>query len=193
MVFRRRSSRWRRNPGPGRRPIRRAAIRQLRNAHDLMDAGQWSQAAELFERLASAAEDHGLTQAPQLFLRSGRARIENGDRVIGIKHLQHAVHLFGQTGQIHRLYQIRLRLISELKQRGFDRDAVELDSAIHDLLDRSTTAGTHVDPQSSRGHLAVKCPSCGGTLRPDEMEWLDRLSGVCAYCGSVVQTEFQNE
>ena len=189
MVFRRRPPLRRRPYGPGRRPIKRAAIRQLRIAHRLFNEGQWDRAAQQFERLASAAEDRGLPQAPQLFLLSGRTRIENGELAIGFKHLHHAVQLFGQFGQIQRLILIRPRLSSELKQRGLDREAVELDNAIHDLLDRSPVAKSASNPPSSRGRLPVKCPSCGGALRPDEVVWFDPLSAACAYCGSVVQAE----
>ena len=189
MVFRRRLPLRRRPYGPGRRPIKRAAIRQLRIAHRLFDEGQWNKAAEQFERLASAAEDRGFPQAPQLFLLSGRARIEDGELAIGVKHLHHAVQLFGQFEQIQRLILIRPRLSSELKQRGLDREAVELDNAIHDLLDRSPVAKSASNPPSSSGRLPVKCPSCGGALRPDEVVWFDPLSAACAYCGSVVQGE----
>lgn len=188
MVFRRRRPPLRRRPlGPGRRSIKRAAIRQLRVAHRLFDDGKWSQAAEHFERLASAAERRGMPQAAQLFLLSGRARIENGEQALGVKQLHNAIQLFGQFEQIQRLSQIRPRLTSELKQRGMDREAVELDKAIHDLLDRSHPFESAQYPPISSARLPVKCPSCGGALRPDEVEWLDPITAVCAYCGSLVQ------
>ena len=31
------------------------------------------------------------------------------------------------------------------------------------------------------------CPSCGASLRPDEVEWLDDVTAECAYCGSPVR------
>ncbi|MCJ7824160.1 MAG: hypothetical protein MUP44_04625 [Anaerolineales bacterium] len=189
MVFRRQPSFRRRNQFVAQQPLRRAALRQLRIAHRLLEECQWPRAAEQFESLATTAEKHAAPQAPQLFLLAGHARIEAGNQTVGLKHLRHAIQLFAEVGQIHRIDQIRPRIIAELRQRGLNREAAELDAMIHELLDRRTAAGTSQHPSSSSGHFPTKCPSCGGTLRPDELEWIDNLSGVCAYCGSMVAAD----
>jgi hypothetical protein len=186
-MFRRRSPIGRRPAGRRVQPLKRAAIRQLRIANQMYDQGHWAQAAEHFERLASAAVEHTLPQAPLLFLRAGRARIAAGEAEIGIGHLHHAIHLLGQSGQIQRLNLLRPRLINDLKQHGFEREAVELDQAIHKLLDQHGQLEQGIEPVSPTHHLPGKCPSCGGTLRPDEIEWIGAHSGVCSYRGSVVQ------
>jgi hypothetical protein len=187
MVFRRRPPIGQRPVGRRIHPLRRAAIRQLRIANQMYDQGQWAQAAEQFECLASAAIEHTFPQAPQLFLRAGRARIAAGESEIGIGHLHQAVHLLGQFGQIRRLNLLRPRLIRELKEYGFEREAVELDQAIHKVLDQYGPPDGEIEPAGPANRLPGKCPSCGGTLRPDEIEWIDACSGVCSYCGSVVQ------
>jgi hypothetical protein len=187
MVFRRRPPIGQRPARRRLRPLRRAAIRQLRIANQMYDQGNWAQAAERFERLASGAAERTLPQAPQLFLRAGRARIAAGEPEIGIGHLHQAVNFMGQFGQIQRLNQLRPRLMNELKQHGLEREAVELDHVIHKLLDQHGQSTSGPDSSSLTSRLPTKCPSCGDTLRPDEIEWIDARSGVCAYCGSVVQ------
>jgi hypothetical protein len=188
MVFRRRPL-GPRSAGVRPRRIQRTALRQLRIAHRFMEHGQWSQAAEIFGRLAAAAEGHGLQQAPQLYLLESRARIENGETAFAVKQLHHAVQLFSRLGQTQRLAHIRPRLIEELKQHGLERDAVELDRGIHDLLDRQDSPGTNAITGRVSTRLPAKCRACGGTLRSDEIEWFDEHAGACPYCGSVAQVE----
>jgi hypothetical protein len=35
--------------------------------------------------------------------------------------------------------------------------------------------------------LPTKCPSCGGPILSDEVEWADPATAVCPYCGSGVR------
>lgn len=35
--------------------------------------------------------------------------------------------------------------------------------------------------------LPAKCPSCGGPIRSDEVNWIDPYSAECAYCGDIVK------
>jgi NAD-dependent SIR2 family protein deacetylase len=37
--------------------------------------------------------------------------------------------------------------------------------------------------------LPTHCPSCGGAVRPDEIEWLDEVTAECDYCGSPLRSE----
>jgi hypothetical protein len=37
--------------------------------------------------------------------------------------------------------------------------------------------------------LPLKCPNCGGSVHPDELEWTDSRSAICDYCGSILETE----
>ena len=184
MVFRRRPPRPRRPIGLGGRPLRRAAMHQLRIANQLYEEKQWLPAAEHYERLAAAAANRGLPQAPQLFLRAGRARLQNGDHETGLAHLHEAVRLLGQLDQFHRLHQICPRIVNELKDLGLEREALELDQAIHAILDRQRSED-HAQYQTNVNlRFPPKCTSCGASLRPDEMEIIDPQTGVCGYCGS---------
>ncbi len=189
MVFRRRQPLRRRPPILHNRSIRRAAIRRLQVAHQLLEEGRWTQAAEHFEELAAASESRGVPQAPNLFMQAGRARIENGQNVEGIQHLHHAVELFDEFDQALRLHRIRPRILAELKKRGLEREAMELDSKIHQILDQKRRSGMPMDTLEPEKQLPTRCSSCGGALRPDEIEWFNNHSAACAYCGSVVRAE----
>jgi hypothetical protein len=160
-------------------------LHQLRIANQLFEEKQWLLAAEHFERLATAASNRGLPQAPQLFLRAGQARFENSDQETGLAHMNEAARLFGQLGQYYRLHQVRPRIVNDLKNRGFEREAVELDQAIHAILDQQQ--GDDKTPQQSDTSLRFppKCTSCGAILRSDEMELIDPQTGACGYCGSI--------
>ena len=37
--------------------------------------------------------------------------------------------------------------------------------------------------------LPLKCPSCGASVHPGEVEWLDETTAECAYCGSPLRDE----
>jgi hypothetical protein len=41
--------------------------------------------------------------------------------------------------------------------------------------------------KSIRPRLPARCPFCGASVRPDEVEWLDDASVACAYCKSTIQ------
>ncbi len=185
MVFRKRPPRHRRPFQPIRRPLRRAVLRQLRIANELLDAGKMQQAAEQFEQLATKAAARDYPQAAQLFLRAGRARLEANQTAVGLAHVNQAVMLFAQNGQVDRLYKLRPRLIEALKQHGLEREAIELDRAIHDILDKNPQTQTHLSTSQPKLGFPAKCKFCGANLRPDEMEILDQMTGVCGYCGSI--------
>jgi predicted RNA-binding Zn-ribbon protein involved in translation (DUF1610 family) len=134
------------------------------------------------------AERRGLPQAGQLFLRAGHARIENNEMNNGLGLIKQGINLFANSNQIQRLNMIRPRLIAELQAKGFEREAAELDTMIHEMLDRHKVSGVGQRAQPQK-RFPPKCSSCGGNLRPDEIEWIDSVNVACPYCGSVVQAE----
>ncbi len=188
MRFRRRPPRWRRPIGFRPRPIRRALLQKLRKAHRSFDSGRWEDAAVHFENIALALERRRLPQAPQMFVRAGRARLALGDHTSGVAHLAHAITLFAQYSQHQRLHQIRPRLLQSLRDLGLEREAIELDQRLHTVLDQQP-AEVSGPPPRSHIKFPPKCFSCGGTLRQDEMEIIEGRAGVCVYCGSIIHAE----
>jgi hypothetical protein len=49
----------------------------------------------------------------------------------------------------------------------------------------ATRSGPELIP---RGTLPAKCPSCGGPVKPDEVNWVGHSSAECPYCGTVIKT-----
>ncbi len=39
--------------------------------------------------------------------------------------------------------------------------------------------------------LPSKCPSCGATLSPEDIDWIGPLEAKCAYCGGVVHARLE--
>jgi NAD-dependent SIR2 family protein deacetylase len=39
----------------------------------------------------------------------------------------------------------------------------------------------------SQRRLPPKCPYCGGTVHPGEVEWINDTAAECDFCGSVIE------
>jgi hypothetical protein len=150
-----------------------------------MSLGDYAEAAELFERLSRSASRHGLKVAPQLFLQAGRARILEGSVDLGMNNLREAMVQFSTTGQLERLPQIAQRITKELRSRGLVREAEQFDFDVKDLLNVEALP-IDPNPRKIRDPLPAKCPYCGGTVHPNEVEWVDPNHAVCSFCGSIV-------
>ena len=181
---------FRRKP-PGRRPgrqgrkSRQAALRALRRAHRLMEAGQYEQAFPVLKRLADGAARHGmLVKAAHLYLQAAHARLEMGSAPDAVELADRAVQLLVNAGQVGRIRSLLPRMIRALEEKGHHDQAVVLRAEVEALLGGERPA----PPLAQRGALPAKCLSCNGPLRADQVEWIDHHSAECVYCGSVVQT-----
>jgi len=178
----------RRPGGPfpaARRPAARAAMIRLQQANQLMARGEYQHAANLFAELADGAERRSIPRAAQLHLQAARALLQAGDKTAAVKRIKHSVDLFEKTGQQDKLARLAPRILHELREHGLEEDAVSLEVRLADLP-RSSDTGDH---GRAGGSLPSKCDSCGGSVRSDEVEWVDAHSAVCPYCGSVLQRE----
>jgi tetratricopeptide (TPR) repeat protein len=162
----------------------------LRRAHQLMEQGHYAEAAELFEQLAQGAESRGmLDRAGELHLQAGRARLENGQVQPALAHSKHALGCFLRAGRPGRAFRTLPRVLEELRSRGYTAEAEALQQEIQE---RFGQAGLEFRPATAavpgqRRSLPGKCDSCGGTLRSDEVEWIDATTAECPYCGSSVK------
>jgi hypothetical protein len=168
---------FRRAPAPDIPPL-------LQRANALMTSGDYEGAAAAFEQLAAAAEERGGPRAPRFFLDTGRARILAGQTAAGMSHLKHGLELFAVRGELLYLHRAGQRLLAELNQRGLSAEAKEIEAMLTSRLPANFTP-----PAARKPLLPSHCPSCGGALRADEVEWLDEATAECAYCGSPVRGE----
>lgn len=157
----------------------------LQEANFAFDKGEYGRAGELFERIAQTAAARGGPRAPLFYFQAGRARILAGQTALGMPSLKRAFDLLAQQPRPLRLHRIARRVISELNERGLEREVAEVESW---LKNASPSAPSNEAP-AKRPILPTHCPACGAAVRPDEIEWLDDITAECAYCGNPLHAE----
>lgn len=97
--------------------------------------------------------------------------------------IETAFDILGKRGQWLKLKRVGERAIAFLNAQGEKGAAASLTRELKERL-----AGIDLPSPSSRaaGELPPKCPYCGGTVHPDEVEWIDASRAICDYCGSVI-------
>jgi len=170
-----------------RRHIRKTLAQEvppiLQEAHFAFDKGEYGRAGELFERIAGTAAARGGARAPVYYLQAGRARILAGQTALGMPSLRSGLELLAQRRQFTRLRDSAARVVSELNERGHQHEASEIEAWLKSTLPDATPFASG----KKRPDLPTHCPSCGGRVRPEEVEWLEDATAECAYCGSPIR------
>jgi hypothetical protein len=173
-----------------RRHIRKTLAHEvppiLQEAIFNFDKGEYGRAGQLFEQIAQTADARGGPRAPILLLQAGRARILAGQTKLGMPSLKRGLELLAQRNQWQRLHQLGQRILGELSAHGLKEEASEIESLLQKL---SPSTPVMESSPAKRPVLPTHCPSCGASVRPDEVEWLDEITAECAYCGSPVREE----
>ena len=173
-----------------RRQVRKTLAQEvppvLQEANFTFDKGEYGRAAQLYERIAQAADARGGSRAPILHLQAGRSRIYAGQTALGMPSLKRGLELFAQRGQLHKLQNAGSRVVSELKARGLAKEAAEIEALLQGIAPSMPAVEV---PPARRPILPTHCPSCGAPLRPDDVDWLDEVTAECVYCGSPVREE----
>ncbi|MEK6750735.1 MAG: hypothetical protein AABZ00_00605 [Chloroflexota bacterium] len=180
-MFRRRAQRMiRRMTGQDVPPM-------LRRANQMMEAGDYANAASAFHQLAQGAEERFPQRAPFLYIEAGRAAILSGQTKTGISHLRRGLTLLADQRRYPRMQALGGRIVHELRERNLNAEAEE----IEDLLNGNLPREVFAQPAAAekRPTLPTHCPSCGAAIKPDEAEWLDEITAECSYCGSPVRGE----
>jgi len=155
----------------------------LQEANMAFEKGEYGRAAERYEKIARIADARGGPRAPLLNLQAGRARVLAGQATLGMPSIKRGLELFAERRQFPRLRQFGMRTINELKELDLNDEAEEIEVLLKSILPEMPSANT----PAKRPALPTHCPSCGAPLRPDEVEWLDDITGECGYCGSPVR------
>ena len=182
-----------------RRPIRRplrsqrggmrhGASKALIAANQMLESGNYQEAAKQFEAIARIAKARGGPRAPQFYLQAGRARILGGQNEVGLAHLKHGLSLLVSRAAWPHLHRAGNRAITELNQHGLTDDANKFSEWLKDNLPANFDASNYAAP-ANKPVLPNHCPSCGAAVRPDEADWLDDITAECTYCGSPVREE----
>lgn len=162
---------------------------ELQRAHHLMEAGEYAEAALVFGSLARKAEDLYPERAPFLYFQAGQAAMLNGDSKKGVAHFRNGLTLLATQQRYHRLQKAGRRIVDELRERGFNAEADEVEIVLGNNVPAPADAMREADRSQKRGILPTHCPSCGAAVRPDEVDWLDEQTAECDYCGSPVRAE----
>ena len=184
------------NRRPFVRPIQRAVRPDvhplLARANQLMAAGNFPAAAQAYEQLAFGAQQRGIPRDAHLYLQAGRCRILAGQVEAGLTNLTQGLEIFARRGNLAQLKKSGELAIADLKQRNLTAEAAEIENLIVSSLPAglSQAAETASPPLVEKSRLLpTSCPSCGGPLRPGEVEWLDEATGECPYCGGAIRAE----
>lgn len=160
----------------------------LRQAHRMMEAGDYANAALAYYELAKKAEDFAPQRSPALYAEAGRASLLGGDPKKAVVHFRSALTLLGGQGRFHRMERQGGRIINDLRERGLNAEADEVAAVLKNNTPQTDGDETHA-PQVKPPTLPTHCPSCGAAMRSDEVDWLDERIAECDYCGSPVRAE----
>lgn len=109
-----------------------------------------------------------------------------GQISLGVPSLKRGLSLLAQRKQLPRLHKAGMRVIAELKERGLNNEAADIDAWLKSMLPPTPDMDTQPLP-AIKPILPTHCPQCGAAIRPDEVEWLDKITAECGYCGSPVR------
>lgn len=173
-------------PGIGRPKVPPALLR----ANELMSAGNYAEAADIFDQFARGAELRGGPRAAQFFLQAGRCRILAGQVPAGMTALKHGLTILANRGDFQHMQNAGRRAVAELNQKNMKAEAAEIETMLAQMIPAGfTPAATSGGATEKKRLLPTKCPSCGGSLVADEVVWLDETTAECPYCGSGVRAE----
>lgn len=179
-----------------RRPFRRRTAYLLhpdvsplfQRANELLGGGDYTGAAQAFENLARDAQARGLPRAGHLFLRAGRCHLLAGQILPGMADLKQGLTLLASRRDSSDVFAIGQRIITELEQTGFPAQAGEIRAWLNGAVPGSTGSPGPGSPPR-RALLPTACPSCGGPLFSNEVDWVDETTAQCPYCGGGVRGE----
>ena len=174
----------------GQRQLRRVGRRGtppvLQHANQMMMDGEYVGAANAFGELAQGAENLFPRRAPFLYMEAGRAAILGGESKRAVVFLRRGLTLLASQGRLHRMQMLGQRAMDELTARGLNAEAKE----IAELMGASLPKEPPTQPAPVKHPvLPTHCPSCGGAVRSDEIEWIDDITAECDYCGNPLRGE----
>jgi len=164
------------------------ARQDLLRANRLMEIGDFTNAAFLYEKLARKVHDLGRPrQAAYLYVQAARARILTGQVKPGLELLEQGLSAFTQAGLWEAFERVGSRAVDELRQQDQPQAAQDLRQWLETMRQNRPPSSAPAEvKESPLRALPLKCPSCGATVRPDEVEWVDEERAVCDYCGSML-------
>lgn len=177
-------------PPIGRQLPTRPVHPLLIKANQLMQEGNYVEAAELFEQLAHGAQARGFPRAPQLFLQAAKARLAAGQVQPAMGLTRQGLGLLAQAYRWSELSSAGSRVVAALNSQGHTTEGEEIAKWLEQIL-QSHGGLQQISPTelTKKPHLPVSCPHCGGAIRPGEVNWVDDITAECEFCGNMVRAE----
>jgi hypothetical protein len=172
---------------PMRRFINTDGPTLTRHAHELISLGRYKEAAGSFEQLAHGAQARGLPQDAQLFLTAGYCWIQMKQINLAMVDIKQGLNTLLSRNKHFRFQKACQQSIIELTNSGFQQEAEEVLQLLRSSLELKSVVKKDDIPVDRR-NIPVVCPSCGGTLHSDEVDWIDEFAIECPWCGSAVHT-----
>ncbi len=161
-----------------------ALLQEMARANTLLTGGQFDEAADLFEQLASGVEERGRPRrAGHLFGEAALALAMAGQAAQAVTFARQGVNLLQMAGRPRQAWRLADRVAAALRARGFNAEADSL------LMPGGAPAPEMAMPAPTPPPrtLPAKCPHCSGAVRSDEVDWVDESSAECAFCGGVIK------
>jgi len=158
-------------------------------AHDAMGQGDFQRAATLYAELADGARTLGMPQAAHLSLLAGRALALAGEAQAGVVRTRDGLRWLAEQGRPRRLARALQRVLTEMRSMGMAAEAKALEDEFQGANQMPGAGSPIGQVGSGRPLLPGKCPHCGGTVHPDEVDWIDEAQAPCDYCGSILTVE----
>ena len=162
---------------------------ELVRANELMQNGQYLEAAATFSRIAEVVRGREGPRAPFFFLKAGRAYILASQVDEGLTCIRQGLGLLAGKGRWAELQRFGPMVVDQLKEKGLTEQA----GKISDWLS-ATLAGKALENPVAGGAgelplLPTRCPSCGAAINSKEVSWQDRMTAECLYCGGPIRAE----
>jgi hypothetical protein len=156
-----------------------------------MEQGNHAEAAVIFANLAKRALDRNvLKHGIMMLLQAGNAYVLAGEVEKGMAEVRRGLELIAEHERWEALYRAGQRAVTTLNESGNKDEAQELQAWLDKQLAGHEDAIREAKARMSKKvDLPAKCPYCGASVRPDEVNWYDDGSVECAYCGSTVQAD----
>lgn len=178
---------------PRFRPLRRSVAMDappaLRHAQILLSEGRFEEAGAAFEQLAQGAQMRGIPQDARLFLTAGHCRIQARQIDLAMHDLKQGLEIMSGRGRLFNLMKAGQQSVKELTAYGYDQEAAEIMQLLKGYMPGEVDTAPVVEQPTATGSLPPVCPSCGGTLRSDEVDWIDPSSAECSWCGATVKAD----
>jgi hypothetical protein len=181
-------------------PFRRLLMRRARvgmplvdpkliEANRLFENSNYVEAAAIYADLAENALNKNIPQSLHLFLLAGIARMKAGEIQNAIELFKRGLEIIIERKKWGHLHRASENIIERMKNNGFTKQAVELQSWLDAQIPNDVRAlpnwNEKTGDYSHRKDLPTHCPACGGPVNPKELEWIGSNTN-CNYCGTLL-------